>query len=40
MASPHVAGAIARGLSGGFTVLGVSTKTISGYPMLYVDPTK
>jgi subtilisin family serine protease len=40
MAAPHVAGAIARGLSGGFTVLGVSTKTISGYPLLYVDPTK
>ena len=40
MASPHVAGAIARGLSGGFSVLGVSTKTIAGYPLLYVDPSK
>jgi len=40
MAAPHVAGAIARGLSGGFSVLGVSTKSIAGYPLLYVDPAK
>jgi len=40
MAAPHVAGAVARGLSGGFSVLGTSTKTIAGFPLLYIDPAK
>ena len=40
MASPHVAGAYARLLSGGLTALDNSTKTILGFPLLYVDPSK
>ena len=40
MASPHVAGAIARSLSASVSINVKSGISISGYPLLYLDPTK
>ena len=40
MASPHVAGAIARSLSAPVSIEVKSGISISGYPLLYVDPAK
>ena len=40
MASPHVAGAIARSLSAPVSINVKSGISISGYPLLYLEPTK
>jgi subtilisin family serine protease len=40
MASPHVAGAIARSLSAPVSIEVKSGISISGYPLLYLDPAK
>jgi subtilisin family serine protease len=40
MASPHVAGAIARSLSAPVSIEVKSGITIGGYPLLYLDPAK
>lgn len=40
MASPHVAGAYARSLTAPISINVKSGISISGYPLLYVDPTK
>jgi subtilisin family serine protease len=40
MASPHVAGAIARTMAGLVSIQSSSSIKIGGYPVLYIDPTK